>query len=200
MSNELKLFQDNEPLIDFAMRPFLARFQRRRQDLCASIGPDDLLQEARIALWQACHKYDDSRGAKFPTYAVNYIRWKLIRVVKKGLDGGISGRWPERTVYIVREKTDTVSLVDRRLRDYIPENEIDTKLHWPKMRHMFQLSVEYGYTNGTYTEHGRVCPACMRALPFVLSEWRFQEERRRLSSSICRRCIGRERAKKRGVK
>lgn len=47
-----------------------------------SYSPDDLLQEGRLALWNALDRYDTSKGVKFGTFAYWWIRRYLIAYIK----------------------------------------------------------------------------------------------------------------------
>jgi RNA polymerase sigma factor (sigma-70 family) len=43
---------------------------------------DDVVQEARIALWEACNAYDPEKG-RFPSFARTVIRRRMIDAIKK---------------------------------------------------------------------------------------------------------------------
>lgn len=61
--NNLKLFQENLKLAPFLLCRYYPKFSK----------DEDLLQEAYIGLWKSCLTYDDSKGAKFSTYASRVI-------------------------------------------------------------------------------------------------------------------------------
>lgn len=47
-----------------------------------SIDFEDLVQEAYIGLWNACTKFDETKGFEFSTYAVPYIRGTILRFLR----------------------------------------------------------------------------------------------------------------------
>ncbi len=63
-----------------------------RRDCCSALPYGELLQEGRIALWQAILHYDPARGLAFATYAVPTIRHRLWRVVAQAERP--QGHWP----------------------------------------------------------------------------------------------------------
>jgi DNA-directed RNA polymerase specialized sigma subunit len=68
-----KLICDNEGLIHACLR----------QQVQGGVAYADLLQEGRIALWQAILKYDPQRGTTFSTYAWMVIRHRVWAAVRK---------------------------------------------------------------------------------------------------------------------
>jgi RNA polymerase sigma factor (sigma-70 family) len=44
---------------------------------------EDLIQYAKTGLWIACTSYDDTKGTKFVTHAINHMRWHLMDRVKR---------------------------------------------------------------------------------------------------------------------
>lgn len=69
MNNAVELFKNNLGLSSYCTKSWLN-----------SVPPqwhEDLLSEARIALWQACITYDPDKGATFSTYAYRVIQNKL---------------------------------------------------------------------------------------------------------------------------
>lgn len=57
-------------------------FKSWRPKIPAKIENDDIIQEIRIALWDAYSKYDASKGAAFTTYAtlvINSMFWHMTR-------------------------------------------------------------------------------------------------------------------------
>ncbi|MDY6878180.1 MAG: sigma-70 family RNA polymerase sigma factor, partial [Chloroflexota bacterium] len=67
------LVRQHEGLVHFILR------QRVRGD----VPYEDLLQEGRIALWQAILHFDPQRGVTFSTYAGTAIRNQMWRAVKR---------------------------------------------------------------------------------------------------------------------
>lgn len=71
-----------------------------------NVDREDLLQEARIGVWQAALKFDPSRGLKFSTLASTIIVRRLLRFVR---DAGARKRFlPRGTGELV------LAAVDRR--------------------------------------------------------------------------------------
>jgi RNA polymerase sigma factor (sigma-70 family) len=76
------MMRQHEGLVHFILR------QRVRGD----VPYEDLLQEGRIALWQAILHFDPHRGVTFSTYAGTAIRNQMWRAVKR--DNRPQGRLP----------------------------------------------------------------------------------------------------------
>ena len=77
-----ELLQKNEnAVIDRAMTAWNG-FAKSRADL--ALTADDFLQTARLALWEAAEKFDDSGGTRFLTFAWTVINRRLADLVKPG--------------------------------------------------------------------------------------------------------------------
>lgn len=77
---------------DWALKTFFQHFERLLHDLvgkniysCPSlcIYEEDMLQEARIALYEACEGYREDRGASFQTFATLVVKRKIWKLVEK---------------------------------------------------------------------------------------------------------------------
>lgn len=44
---------------------------------------NDLLQRAKMAVWEACLNYDNTKNAEFETYAINMVKWKIMRLINR---------------------------------------------------------------------------------------------------------------------
>jgi DNA-directed RNA polymerase specialized sigma subunit len=73
--NAEKLFNDNIGLSNFAVTTY--------KYYIAGYDFDDLLQLARLTLWQAALDYDPSRGVEFSAYAVRSIHNELVKLIIK---------------------------------------------------------------------------------------------------------------------
>lgn len=75
-----KLFDEHEHLIEQTIQ---RRWNERQLQEGHGIGRDDLEQYGRIGLHYAADTFDDSKGAKFPTWAINNIMWAIDRELKR---------------------------------------------------------------------------------------------------------------------
>lgn len=85
-----ELFEKHQPLVGWCYRTYIDRafFHGWKEDI---------LQEGRLALWQACNKFDESKGCQFTTYAIPFISGKMrqyskykcnvIRIPRKAFEG-----------------------------------------------------------------------------------------------------------------
>lgn len=56
------------------------------------ITKEELVQSGRIGLYKACQDYDESKGTKFSTHAINNIKWAISVETKRDSLGSI-GKW-----------------------------------------------------------------------------------------------------------
>lgn len=68
---------------DIAWCDRLTRAIGRSLTLPPEIGREDLIQEARLALWRAAQRYDPDAGAEFRTFATHAIRGALLDLVRR---------------------------------------------------------------------------------------------------------------------
>ena len=60
------------------------QFPNRKKFLQAHLlDEDDIEQLGYIGLWEAIKNYDSSRGAKFETFVIDNIKWKINRMIRK---------------------------------------------------------------------------------------------------------------------
>ena len=71
-----ELFDKNQKLVGWCMKQYI------HSQINASEF-DDIMQEGRLALWEAAQRYDVSRGTQFSTYAVRYIMGRMKRYVRE---------------------------------------------------------------------------------------------------------------------
>lgn len=50
---------------------------------CKSLAFEDLVQEGILGLLEAIHKFDETRGTRFSTYATYWIRQSIVRAIEK---------------------------------------------------------------------------------------------------------------------
>lgn len=98
-----ELFDTNQSLVGWCYKRFINNYNHPHKE--------DILQEGRLALWQACKKFDESRGIKFSTYATYFIagrmrqyqRYKcnVIKIPRKAYEG---------ETHLLEELSNTLSL------------------------------------------------------------------------------------------
>lgn len=85
-----ELFEKYQPLVGWCYRTYIdAKFFHPWME--------DILQEGRLALWQACNNFDESKGCQFTTYAIPFVSGKMrqyskykcnvIRLPRKAFEG-----------------------------------------------------------------------------------------------------------------
>lgn len=70
-----ELFEQNQNLVYFC-------YHRYMKKACPPSHTEDIMQEGRIALWEACHGFDESRGFAFATYAIPYILGRMKKYIR----------------------------------------------------------------------------------------------------------------------
>lgn len=71
-----ELFYEHENLVYFVYNKHFNSAKNHRYK-------DDLMQEGRLALWEACSTFDKSKETKFSTFAVTVIYHKMLEVLLK---------------------------------------------------------------------------------------------------------------------
>lgn len=74
--NRDQLFEEHMPLVGYLARRFAKVYRLGGMDT------DDLMQEGYLGLLKAMEKYDPSRGYKFSTYAVWWVRQHMSRAIE----------------------------------------------------------------------------------------------------------------------
>lgn len=64
-----ELFKKNESLVGWCYKRYINDYN--------TMHLDDILQEGRLALWECCQKFDESKGFQFSTYAVPFVSGKM---------------------------------------------------------------------------------------------------------------------------
>ncbi len=70
-----KLFNENQGLIKL--------YLSKNQVLLDTYEREDIQQEANLALWKACMKFDPSKAYKFSTFAMSVIKNHFIDMIRK---------------------------------------------------------------------------------------------------------------------
>lgn len=70
-----ELFEQNQNLVYFC-------YHRYMKKACPSNHVEDIMQEGRIALWEACRGFDESRGFAFSTYAIPFILGRMKKYIR----------------------------------------------------------------------------------------------------------------------
>lgn len=79
MNNPKELFNSNTKLV------YKVYYDRMLGKPLAEEMEDDLIQIGMMSLWRCCHRYDESRGIAFSTYAYNAIRKSMMcALVREG--------------------------------------------------------------------------------------------------------------------
>lgn len=81
--------------------------------------PDDVVQEARVALWEACRCFQPVRGVPFPPFATLVIKRRLRDMLRKALRNkqavltGADREYEARVEDLTAELLDNRDLIDR---------------------------------------------------------------------------------------
>ena len=75
-----------------------------------NIPYDDLIQEGTIGLWKAWQRYDDSKDAKFSTYAVYWIKKYISEAVNKETKSSLNAVSYNDTISTKKSKNDGIEL------------------------------------------------------------------------------------------
>ena len=73
MKDVNEVIKENEKLITYVIKKFFPK----------ELGDEDIYQIGRIALWESITKYNETRGAKFNTFAIACIKLKIARELQK---------------------------------------------------------------------------------------------------------------------
>lgn len=68
-------FRENLKLVFYVTK-------RYSEPIDAAIDKEDILQTAYVALWEACLRFDESKGYEFSTYAVPIINGKILIMLR----------------------------------------------------------------------------------------------------------------------
>lgn len=79
--NKLKMFNDNIKLVSYTLN----RLYKRYDAQFVKDNYYDMWQEGALGLWKAVHKFDDTLGYKFITYAYYHIAGHVRRYCSKKL-------------------------------------------------------------------------------------------------------------------
>lgn len=64
-----ELFEKHQSLVGWCYKRYFGDYK--------SMYLEDIMQEGRLALWECCQKFDESRGFQFSTYAVPFVAGKM---------------------------------------------------------------------------------------------------------------------------
>lgn len=92
-------FESNMPLVTNTYKKYFSRLSRYK---------DDLMQCGYIGLWQACNKFDESKGYNFSTFAVRCIKNEMAQFLRKELK-----HWYYCTDYVItNEEGDKIDILE----------------------------------------------------------------------------------------
>lgn len=88
----LELFENNQSLVGWCYNQYFGDYK--------SMYLEDIMQEGRLALWECCQKFDESKGFQFSIYAVPFVTGKMrqyfrsrcnvIKLPRKAFEGDIN--------------------------------------------------------------------------------------------------------------
>ncbi|OPX27282.1 MAG: hypothetical protein B1H05_00925 [Candidatus Cloacimonas sp. 4484_140] len=91
----------------------------------SSVPFEDLVQEGTIGLWKAWQRYDESRGAKFSTYASYWIKKRILDAISKDRKNSLNAiHYDEEITNAAGSRQEEVVPEDKvRLPENFPEKE-----------------------------------------------------------------------------
>lgn len=78
-----KLFEENQRLVTYVLMPIVEPWPTHVR----SFHFEDMMQSARLGLWKACMRFDESKGYEFATFAVPVIRNEIYMYIRKNIKG-----------------------------------------------------------------------------------------------------------------
>lgn len=116
----------------------VSRIGKKLQDLCSpGFDEEDLLQEGRIGLIVAAARFDETKGAKFVTYATY---WVLNSVVRALHDQGRLIRLPVGLSHAVNECSDDSALSDIDFNERVDALALKHKVNPATLKEMCRLA------------------------------------------------------------
>lgn len=77
--NANKLFEENQRLATYVLMRIIEKWPAHTRNF----HYEDMMQTARLGLWKACMRFDESKGTEFATFAVPAIRNEIYMYMRK---------------------------------------------------------------------------------------------------------------------
>ena len=107
----------------------------------SSIPIEDLVQDGTIGLWEAWQRYDESRGAKFSTYASYWIKKCILDAINKDQKNSLGA---------IRYNEEITNTLESQQEEVVPEEKVRFPENFPEKEKQI-LTMLYGLDgNGSF--------------------------------------------------